>query len=101
MGTYKNLVERLSKETYWSGSSGPGSRDIHPAICDEAADAIAELMARAESAEREMDAAIKDLRSEVIGTIHACDYCKKNDPENFQCKHTELTGCCEWEWNGK
>lgn len=63
MGTYKDLVERLSKETYWSGSSGPGSRDIHPAICDEAADAIAELMARAESAERQRDEAMADLEA--------------------------------------
>lgn len=63
MGAYKDLVERLSKETYWSGSSGPGSRDIHPAICDEAADAIAELMARAESAERQRDEAMADLEA--------------------------------------
>lgn len=37
---YKDLIIRLRKETYWLGSGGPYSRDIHPVICDEAADAI-------------------------------------------------------------
>lgn len=55
MENYKELVERLTKETYWSGSSGPGSREIHPLICDKAATAITELLARAEKAERERD----------------------------------------------
>lgn len=48
---YLEQIERLRKETYWSGSSGIGSRDIHPKICDEAADSIAVLLDRAEEAE--------------------------------------------------
>lgn len=63
MEKHKELLERLRKETYWSGSSGPGSREIHPLICDEAADAIAELMARAEAAERQRDEAMADLEA--------------------------------------
>lgn len=44
MNYYEELCERLSKYTYWSGSSNKGSRDIHPLICDEAIEAIKELM---------------------------------------------------------
>lgn len=52
---YNGLVERLINETYWSGSSGPGSREIHPLICDEAATAITELLDRAVSAEAALE----------------------------------------------
>ncbi len=44
MMDYKELVERLRKETYWCGGSEPYSRDIHPTICDEVAEAITELL---------------------------------------------------------
>lgn len=56
---------------------------------------------REEKAERERDAAVNDLKEEVMGKIWACDYCKKNDPEDFQCKHDDLCGCSEWEWRGE
>ena len=48
---YKELIERLKKETYWVGGSHPYSHDVHPLICDEAAEAITSLLARAEAAE--------------------------------------------------
>lgn len=97
---YKKLVDEL--EDYFDIYT-----DLHPAIFDEAATAITDLLARAEAAEaraekaeRERDAAVKDLKDEVMGKIWACDYCKKNDPENFCCKRDNLFGCAEWEWNG-
>lgn len=62
---------------------------------------LKEAEARAEKAERERDAAVNDLKKEVMGKIWACDYCKKNDPENFQCKRDDLCGCSEWEWRGQ
>ena len=63
--------------------------------------AMAEYKARAEKAERERDAAVNDLKKEVMGKIWACDYCKKNDPDDFQCTHDDLCGCHEWEWRGQ
>ena len=41
---YEELCNRLKEYTYWSGSSNPGFEVIHPLICDEAIDAINELM---------------------------------------------------------
>ena len=63
--------------------------------------AVAEYKARAEKAESERDAAVNDLKKEVMGKIYACDYCKKNDPDDFQCTHDDLCGCHEWEWRGQ
>lgn len=60
-----------------------------------------EAEARAEKAEMERNAAVNDLKEEVMGKIWACDYCKKNDPEDFQCKRDDLCGCSEWEWRGQ
>lgn len=34
------IVKALREYTYWCGSSGPASHDIHPQICDVAADLI-------------------------------------------------------------
>lgn len=62
---YNDLIKRLKKETYWIGGSHPYSHDVHPAICDEAVAAITDLLARAEAAERERDAAVEDLRKLV------------------------------------
>lgn len=41
---YQELIERLRGYTYWLGKDEPCSRDIHPPICDEAADAISTLL---------------------------------------------------------
>lgn len=41
---YQELIERLRGYTYWLGKDEPCSRDIHPPICDEAADAISALL---------------------------------------------------------
>lgn len=73
-------------------------------LCEEAdhlKDLLKEAEARAEKAEMERDAAANDLKEEVMGKIWACEYCKKNDPENFQCKRDDLCGCSEWEWRGQ
>ena len=39
----EKLIERLRSYTYWLGQDGPESHDIHPLICDEAADAISTI----------------------------------------------------------
>lgn len=38
-----DLVNELREYTYWLGSGEGYSRDIHPPICDKAADRIEEL----------------------------------------------------------
>lgn len=99
---YEGLIERLRNETYWLGGSEPYSRDIHPIICDEAAEVITDLIARveaaesrAEKAEREKDAAVNDLR--IFG--HCCSCCKWFNAPN--CKAKEPCGTNDnWEWRG-
>ena len=49
---YKNLIERLN-----NAAGGPEGRKM----CQDAAKAITDLLIRAEKAERERDAAIKEL----------------------------------------
>lgn len=101
---YKELVERLKRRE----SDMLINHPMTAQACRDAATAITDLLARAEAAEdraekakRERDAAVKDLKEDVMGKIWACDYCKKNDPEDFQCKHDDLFGCSEWEWRGQ
>lgn len=43
MKNYQDLVKELREYIYWLGSSGKYAHDIHPKVCDEAADAIEEL----------------------------------------------------------
>lgn len=38
-----SLVKELRSYTYWCGSDHPYSHDIHPKICDQAADRIEAL----------------------------------------------------------
>ena len=86
---YNALLGRLKKETYWSGKSGPESRDIHPVICDEAADAITELLARAEAAETRAEKAensVSDICDDFTdfvtgGVYNAAPYCANFRPE--------------------
>lgn len=95
---YKELAERLKKETYWLGGSHPYSHDVHPVICDEAAAAITELLvenqalrnaangfkAQAEAAEADRDR----LREALKPNCLLCD----SMHENGNC--TEVGGFC-------
>lgn len=65
---YDGLIERLKRETYWLGSGQPYSHDVHPVICDEAASAITDLLARAEAAETRAEKAercINDIEDDL------------------------------------
>lgn len=53
---HQKLVERLRAYTYWLGKDEPCSRDIHPPICDEAADAISALLTGSDTLEMFADA---------------------------------------------
>lgn len=108
---YEGLVERLRNETYWLEGSEPYSHDVHPAICDEAAEVITDLIARieaaesrAEKAERERDAAVFDLlRAEEAAEetnallddeVHpACDY------SLYLAVHDSVSDIVNWERN--
>lgn len=76
-------------------------REINRIPPHENAEAIENLFRIIKSAYEQRDAAVEDLRCAVIGTIHACDYCKKNDPKDFKCENNSFTGCDEWEWRGQ
>lgn len=75
-------------------------------ISGQAADAIIALIARAEKAEAERDAAVKDMT--IIGNVDAYNYVGGC----YVCKHNERnfegyghSGCdfyhCKFEWRGK
>ena len=86
---YKELIERLKKETYWMGGSHPYSHDVHPLICDEAADAITALLDRAEKAEdiaEKADKCISGIEEDI----------------KFGRKSSAALKICEWRvQNGK
>ena len=96
----EKLVERLRKETYWSGSSGPGSREIHPLICDEAATAITELLDRAVAAEaalereKSYDTPLPPFDDDDPGVLY-CQKCGSGEYlENEDGNRTEYCGQC-------
>lgn len=74
-------------------------------MCDDAATAIEELLARAEKAERERDAAIKWLKVSVDENLE-CYGCKWLDESTKACKNLKGKLKCDnrennmWEWRG-
>lgn len=95
---YKELIERLKDETYWSGSSGPSSRDIHPIICDEAATAITDLLARAEAAEarcKTLEKMVREYQDEIVPGYR--ERAEKAERERDEAVETifKWTGCAE------
>ena len=96
---YKKLIEKLRFPT-WYDLEEPDST-----LLADAATAITALLARAEKAERERDAAISDLT--YIARTYPVDLC--DDLVCQYCKHYQNvnTGCPGWtendcfEWRGK
>ena len=103
-GSVKGM-EECKKCHYWKG---PDMSKCIPRMTEDAAAAIINLLARAEKAERERDAAIERLRVD-----HWCDDCKhglvsqacRNDGECSECDGQCYCGGCEkgslWEWKGE
>jgi hypothetical protein len=60
-----NIVKELRCFKYWCGCDSPASRDIHPKICDEAADTIEALRAQ--------------MERESPKPCEFCDKCKNGD----------------------
>ena len=95
-------VDQCPQCPYWA--SGDMSNCI-PRVTADAATAITDLLARAEKAERERDAAISDLT--YIARTYPVDLC--DDLVCQYCKHYQNvnTGCPGWtendcfEWRGK
>ena len=96
---YKKLIEKLRFPT-WYDLEKPDST-----LLADAATAITALLARAEKAERERDAAISDLT--YIARTYPVDLC--DDLVCQYCKHYQNVniGCPGWiendcfEWRGK
>lgn len=83
---YEGLVERLRNETYWLGGSEPYSHDVHPTICDEAAEVITDLIARVESAEARAEKAERERNTykiffDDISKRPDCNTCSKKECE--------------------
>lgn len=104
---FENLEKELRGYTYWIGSCSPCSRDIHPPICESAADAIKSL----NLCIFEKDHQIERLLSEIRGK---CAYCSQNTGEYkaslgaFTCSYLKKGGlassgyknCEHWQWRG-
>lgn len=95
---YKELIKRLKCETYWLGSDQPYSRDIHPVICNEAAIAITNLLARIEKVEKERDAAVNDIKH-ILKSLPYGDFCGLCAKAWDDCDEGE-TGICDPVWVG-
>ena len=72
-----------------------------PTIDPETLPIVQELRKKLEQVTAERDAAVNDVQCLVIGKLKACDYCKHNNPYNFDCPMTKQFGYCGyWEWRG-
>jgi hypothetical protein len=56
---YTEIVKELRNYEYWCGSSGKYARDIHPHICERAADMIESLQAKLTESRAREDAAVE------------------------------------------
>lgn len=75
--------------------------DKMPIIDPETLPIVQELRKKLEQVTAERDAAVNDVQCLVIGKLKACDYCKHNNPYNFDCPMTKQFGYCGyWEWRG-
>lgn len=115
---YKKLIKALKCDGYGVGQDGDGCtnkrckyRDSDGAcnivsMCEDAATAITDLLARAEAAEaraekaeRERDAAVSDLETVMAyggGNLDTCQFCK-----NGQCYARGGTKLCLPKWRGQ
>lgn len=97
---YKELVRELRKRGLISGCTV----GHHFGLCDEAAGAIEELLARAEKAERERDAAIEDMRGICYLCANARPYSALSK-KAMTCGHRKhygfkIHGCEHFKWRG-
>ena len=101
---YKELIEHLERH----GPQNPSSYGHHSGLYDEAAAAITDLLARteaaearAEKAERERDAAVKDLKKH---RKYKCDCCYYADKQvRFPCADCQspISNYGDgWKWRG-
>ena len=75
--------------------------DDAPTIDPETLPIVQELRKKLEQVTAERDAAVNDVQCLLIGKLKACDYCKHNNPYNFDCPMTKQFGYCGyWEWRG-
>lgn len=96
---YKELADRLKKK-YKANETG----STFVTLCSRrdvinAADTITELLARAEKAERERDAAIEDLRQMCVGG-NTCAFCKHGRNCGKKGPGRKTVESC-WEWQGQ
>lgn len=100
---YKELIEHLERR----GLSNPSSYGPHSGLYEQAATAITDLLARAQKAERERDAAVLDLKNGAwcencahyadmseCGDLPKCDICR------VECYCKDCTDGIKWVWRG-
>lgn len=97
MTDYNALIDRLSKRY-----NANELKSSFATICSRndlkrAADAITELLARTEKAEKERDAAVKDLRGVAIESCAECMYCLYRTAKSF-CQNCQDGS--SWRWRG-
>lgn len=83
----KDTAQELRQFTYWCGADNPASRDIHPPICDKAADLIESLQAQlAEAKENHVDDYIR-LQTEL-----AAEKAKNAELQHYNISCTKQAG---------
>ncbi len=101
MSDYKALIDELKEFTYWQGQSGPESRDIHPPICEKAANTIETLLAERNALLGALRGSCGDCvfretkkcEEPCIGCCHA--------PQHFCEPPSADSGLSEcWQWRG-
>jgi hypothetical protein len=91
--TADEIVKELREYTYWCGSSNNASRDIHPGICDMAADRIESLQAQLATAQERERAAVALIRPD-------CSYCKNCGTDICPGGKCQFQGYEYFEWRG-
>ena len=107
----EKLIERLRSYTYWLGQDGPESHDIHPLICDEAADAISTIPTlQAENAQLRAELSRKEelVRRQAKELERRDKLLKEQEAELEQVKRERDSAieswrgfCAKCTWNGK
>lgn len=69
------MSSQLREYTYWFGGSKPCSRDVHPPICDSAANAIIDLVERVDVTAEETLGKVSDNIDNMAR--HGCAWCRQ------------------------
>ena len=98
----ETLIVELRSYKYWLGQDGPESHDIHPKICDKAADAISALRAEITQWKTRCNSQAQEITKITAQRDDFMTAAKRLDAENAQLRRrlSEAVSACsriaEW-----